>query len=93
MNDPGGARPTAETELADDRGPIPSFPPLALDPETGRILPISEHEIAARRDATIRTLDALARVTDETDTEERWDEVFRGIDERRPERPLFKGIY
>jgi hypothetical protein len=31
-------------ELADELGPIPSFPPLALDPKTGRMLPISDDQ-------------------------------------------------
>ncbi len=28
------------TDLVDELGPIPTFPPSALDPETGRMLPI-----------------------------------------------------
>ena len=48
--------PVQGTELVDELGPIPTFPPLALDPKTGRMLPISEEEKAARRDAVLRML-------------------------------------
>jgi len=81
------------TELADELGPIPSFPPLALDPETGRMLPISDEELAARRDAALRMLKVLDQITDESDTDEKWREVYRNIDACRPHRPLFTGLY
>jgi hypothetical protein len=90
MNSPG---PNPATDLTDEHGPIPTFPPVAVDPTTGRILPLSEEELAGRRDAAIRMLDALDQVTDETDTEENWREVFRNIDAGRPHRPLFEGMY
>ena len=32
-------------------------------------------------------------MTDETDTDEVWAEVFRSIDEGRPHRKLFEGMY
>ena len=81
------------TQLADELGPIPSFPPLALDPETGRILPVSDEELAARRDAALRMLAVLDQITDESDTDEKWREVYRNIDACRPHRPLFTGLY
>jgi hypothetical protein len=79
--------------LCDEEGPIPSFPPIPIDPVTGRILPISDEERAARRAAAIRAIKAIGRITDETDTDERWREVYRGIDESRPHRKLFEGMY
>ena len=79
--------------MFDELGPIPSFPPLSLDPETGRMLPLSRQELDARRDAALRMLKVLDQVTDENDTEENWREVYRNIDAARPHRPLFKGLY
>jgi hypothetical protein len=81
------------TELVDELGQIPTFPPVALDPMTGRMLPISDEEIAARRDAVLRMLKVLHQITDESDTDENWREVYRNIDAGRPHRPLFKGLY
>ena len=37
-------------------------------------------------------LDEIAGMTDETDTDEVWRDVMRGIDESRPHRPLFVGL-
>jgi hypothetical protein len=81
------------TELVDEMGPIPSFPPLSLDPLTGRVIPLSREEIEARRDAALRMLKVLDQITDENDTDENWREVYRNIDAFRPHRPLFKGLY
>jgi hypothetical protein len=64
--------------LSDERGPIPAFGPVRTD-ENGRIL-MSDEEIAARRDAAIRALATIANITDETDTDEVWDEVFRRLE-------------
>jgi hypothetical protein len=64
--------------LSDERGPIPAFGPVRTD-ENGRLV-MSDAEQAARRDAAIRTLAAIAKITDETDTDEVWDEVFRGLE-------------
>ena len=68
-------------------------PPAAVDLETGRLRPQTETERRARSAALVRALDDLDRIGDETDTDERWAEVFRGIDEGRPHRPLFQGKY
>jgi hypothetical protein len=88
-----GSTSIEATELADELGPIPSFPPLALDPATGRVLPVTDEEMVARRDAAVRMLAALERLTDESDTDENWREVYRNIDSCRPHRPLFEGLY
>jgi hypothetical protein len=77
--------------LADAAGPIPAFGPAAVD-EHGRIA-LTDEEWEARRAAAVRALDAIAAITDETDTDETWREVFRGIDAGRPHRKLFEGMY
>jgi hypothetical protein len=77
--------------LADAAGPIPAFGPAAVD-EHGRIV-MADEEWEARRAAAVRALDAIAAITDETDTDETWRAVFRGIDEGRPHRKLFEGMY
>ena len=56
-----------QSSLCDDEGPIPEFPALAVDSSSGRILPISEEQRAARREAAIRALRAISEITDETD--------------------------
>ncbi len=88
-----GLRSLGEPRLADDRGPIPGFPPASLDPATGRMLPMSNEELSARRDAALRMLKVLDQITDESDTDERWQEAYRNIDACRPHRPLFEGLY
>ncbi len=62
---------------SDERGPIPVFGPARTD-ESGRVL-TNDEERAARRDAAIRALAAIGEITDETDTDERWDDVSRGL--------------
>jgi hypothetical protein len=93
MNEPTATSKTTEPSLSDADGPIPTFPPLAVDPATGRLLPMSDEEREARRAAAIRAIKAIRQITDETDTDERWAEVYRNIDERRPHRKLFEGMY
>jgi hypothetical protein len=93
MNEPDHIPDGREVPLSDSEGPIPTFPPVAIDPVTGRMLPMSDEERAARRAAAIRAIKAIRQITDETDTDERWREVYRGIDEGRPHRKLFEGMY
>lgn len=64
-----------------------------VDTSTGRLLPLSDEDRKARSEALGRALDEIAGMTDETDTDEVWAEVMRGIDEGRPHRPLFEGSY
>jgi hypothetical protein len=93
QNTGNGSRLSDGPELADELGPIPTFPPLTLDPATGRVLPVSNEEHAARRDAALRMLKVLDQMTDENDTDEMWQEVYRNIDASRPHRPLFRGLH
>jgi len=67
--------------LADELGPIPAFGPARTD-EHGRVV-MSDEEWTARRDSVVRALRATGDITDETDTDEVWDEVFRGLKETR----------
>jgi hypothetical protein len=85
--------PTAPDGLCDEEGPIPRLPPLPVDPATGRLLPMSDEERATRRAVAIRAIKALGKITDETDTDEVWEEVYRNIDAGRPHRKLFEGMY
>jgi hypothetical protein len=65
--------------LLDEQGPIPAFGPVRTD-ESGRVL-MSDEERVARRDAAIRALAAVGGITDETDTDEVWAKVSRGLEE------------
>jgi hypothetical protein len=64
--------------LEDERGPIPTFGPVDTD-DRGRIV-MTDGEWEARRDAAIRALGAVGDITDDTDTDERWGEAFRGME-------------
>ena len=62
-----------------------------VDPATGRLLPLSDQERAARSEALGRALDETAGMTDETDTDEVWDRFTRELDEDRlSDRPRFR---
>ena len=93
MNDQATIPEIEQVSLCDSEGPIPVFPPLAIDPATGRVLPMSDDEREARRAAAIRAIDAIAQITDETDTVELWTEGMRDLDAHRPHRKLFEGMY
>ena len=82
-----------QSSLCDDKGPIPEFPALAVDSSSGQILPISDEQRAARREAAIRALRVISEITDETDTDDRWEEIYRNVDDSRPHRKLFEGMY
>ena len=76
--------------LADEEGLIPIYPPLATDPLTGQLLPMSDEERAGRRASSIRASKLLKTMIGEDDTDERWLEIYRSIDSHRPHRPLFE---
>lgn len=83
----------SQIPIADGKGPIPEFPAARLDPETGRLLPMSQEELETRRDAAMRMLAAIGEITDETDTDERWKDFMRAFDESHRLRPQFDGMY
>jgi hypothetical protein len=90
-----GASPAAAPPhdgLCDEQGPIPIFPRRQVD-DHGRLIPISPEESQARSDARVRALKAIARIPDDTGDDERWREALRDLDEQRPHRPLFEGMY
>jgi hypothetical protein len=93
MIEPSTLSETEPLPLCDAEGPIPKFPPLALDPRTGRMLPMSDEEREARHSAAIRAIKAIGLIEDETETDEGWEEVYRNIDAARPHRKLFEGLY
>ena len=59
-----------------------------IDPVTGRLRPMSIEERRERSESLQRALDEMAEITDETDTDENWAEVFRGLEASRPEWPV-----
>ena len=93
--EPSAARaphpPAPRDGLCDDLGPIPEFPPRETDPD-GRLVPLPPGERQARSGAVIRALAALDAVPD-ADPPGTAEDVMRGIDEGRPHRPLFEGMY
>ncbi len=57
---------------------------------SGRLVPRSESQRRAHSAALCTALDDIAAISpDATDSAEIWDQVFRGIDAARPQRPLF----
>ncbi len=54
-----------------------------VDPVTGRRRNLSDEERRARSESLQRTLDKMAEITDETDTDAIWADVFRGLDAAR----------
>jgi len=73
------------------RPPTGVFPKSCLGPD-GKIRRISEEERRQRSDALRKTLDAIAHIPDD-DPPGAFEEFMRGIDEGRPHRPMFKGMY
>jgi hypothetical protein len=79
--------------LCDEQGPIPQFPPVALDPQSGQVIMPSAEEIAQRHAAALRALRALAQLPD-NDSPDVFEQGMRDIDaERLPGQKLFEGVY
>ena len=49
----------------------------------GRALPMTDAEIRARAEVAVRALAEVADMTDETDTDEVWEQFTRGVNEDR----------
>lgn len=80
-------------QLVDAEGPIPVLPLETVDPALGCVPPLSDAQQAVRDSALASALDAIAAITGETDDDERCAEMRRDLDECRPHRKLFEGVY
>ena len=58
-----------------------------IDPATGRLRPLSDEERRDRSARLRRTLEEIAEIADASDTDEAWEDVFRGLDAARPGLP------
>ena len=73
--------------------PVGELPPSGLGPD-GKIIPMSDEERRAWCEAARRRIAEIAQMTDrEGEPPEAMEQMMRGIDEGRPHRPLFKGMY
>jgi hypothetical protein len=73
--------------------PEPTVLPHRATDVHGRLIPLTDAQVRERNAEAIAALDSLADLTDATDTPELWANVYRGIDEARPHRKLFEGMY
>ena len=75
----------------DESAPAPDRPyRLKLD-EQGRLITPTEAELPARIEAMRRMIEAINNIPDAPGEDDR--DFFRTIDEQRPHRPLFEGMY
>jgi hypothetical protein len=74
-----GRNPTMASE--------PRHGPSAIDLVTGHPIRFTEEERRAYHEGVQRALDEIETITDETDTDETWDEVFRGLAAARQGAP------
>jgi hypothetical protein len=73
------------------RSPIGELPKSCLGAD-GKLPPINEEERRLRAEALRETLEAISLIPDD-DPPGTFEEFMRGIDEGRPHRPMFKGMY
>ncbi len=69
---------------------------LRTNKASNRIPPPARTGAIVRRPASRsidQALEEMRATVDPTDTDETWQRVFRGIDEGRPDRKLFEGLY
>jgi len=78
-----GRNPTMASE--------PRHGPSAIDLVTGHLIRFTEEERRAYSEGLQRALDEIETITDETDTDETWDEVFRGLAAARQGAPNARG--
>jgi len=69
----------------------PRHGPSAIDLVTGHLIRFTEEERRAYSEGLQRALDEIETITDETDTDETWDEVFRGLAAARQGAPNARG--
>jgi len=73
--------------------PVWTLPPSGLGPD-GKIIPMTDDERRAWCEAARQRLAEIAQMTDdEGEPRDAMEQMMRGIDEHRPHRPLFKGMY
>lgn len=58
---------------------------------SGRFIPLSSEERNARSEMFQRMLREMETITDESDTDGRWEKFMQGFDDSHPLRPQFKG--
>jgi hypothetical protein len=73
--------------------PEPTVLPHRATDAHGRLIPLTDAQIRERNAEAIRALDEAAAIVGPDDTDERWADIYRGIDEGRPHRKLFEGMY
>lgn len=79
------------TNLSDEQGPIPDYPPLRLD-ENGRELPFSPEELTLRSEIFRRRIKAIDDLVQDPPGSD--EEFLRAMDSHRPAgMKLFEGYY
>ena len=73
------------------RPPGGELPPSALGPD-GRFLRLSEEQRREHLESALRRLDEIAEMPDD-DPPGALEQFMRNLDEGRPHRPMFKGMY
>jgi hypothetical protein len=72
---------------------VRELPQSALGPD-GKIIPMTDEERRAWCERARATLAAIAEMPDDDDEPpDAMEQMMRGIDEHRPHRPLFQGMY
>jgi hypothetical protein len=71
--------------------PVGTLPPSCLGPD-GKIIRLTEEERKAWCEAARQRLAEIAQMPDD-DPPGAFEEFMRGIDEGRPHRPMYKGMY
>ena len=86
-----GANVSRETATP-DRMRTPSARRAPCNDATGRVRPISAEEQARNAQAIAAFVDLMLAMPDE-DPPGAWEEAMRDLDEHRPHRKLFEGMY
>lgn len=70
-------------------GPLPK---RSTD-EVGRLLPRTDEQKKENAERSRQSIARMRQMTDESETDEMWSEIYRNIDAERPHRKLFEGMY